>query len=509
MSEDTETKIEERKTLIKKGVFNWLKDPLNLSLALVMLFAFSIRLYYFITINNQPLWWDEAVYGGLARNMISHMWDGTIGVVNESAIRPLFFSLLWSVLIRINIPELGARFIFEFIPSIFSVFFVYLIGKEVFNKRVGIISAFIFSVLWIHLFYTLRLMTDVPTLFFLFSSIYFFIISTKQEFNFRYFSLSLLLLSISTLIRYPSGMVFFAYLFILIAGKQLHLKKIKFWYSSIIGISPILLFFLINLIKTGNLFPALLGGSYVGAEKFVSKPFAFDLLRYIPVFLERTLFILFLVGLAIILFELVIGFNFITRDNKLRNYLLLVLILVIFYSYFIFYMRAASDRYFFPTAITLSCFAAFGIDSLYNLIKKSSKYIAVFLVLAVLIFGAYSQIKMADNLIQVKKTSYLQVRQGFEWIKENTPEDSIITGSGIYPYSMYYAERKYFELPLNESESDKILEADYVVVHGFTPQREYINKYLQENQDKWQPVNAFFFDEQKTQPILVIYKKKI
>jgi len=44
-------------------------------------------------------------------------------------------------------------------------------------------------------------------------------------------------------------------------------------------------------------------------------------------------------------------------------------------------------------------------------------------------------------------------------------------------------------------------------MHGFTPQAEYMNQYLEENQDKWDPINIFFFDKEQKQPMFVIYKK--
>src|SRR3989344_1878264 len=156
--------MEEHEEVIKKRqdkVFAWLKDPLNFSLVAVLLFAAGIRLYYFFLVGNQPLWWDEACYGSLAKNLLTHQWDGTQLIIGETHIRPMLLPIMWAALLFLKMPESVIRFTLELIPSILSVFFVYLIGKEVFNKRVGIISAFIFSVLWVHLFYTVRLLTHI------------------------------------------------------------------------------------------------------------------------------------------------------------------------------------------------------------------------------------------------------------------------------------------------------------------------------------------------------------
>ena len=505
--EDVEKTIEKR----KDKIINWIKKPLNFPLVLVLILAFAIRFYYFLMTKTQPLWWDEAVYGSLAKNLISHQWDATATIIGETTIRPIFFPFLWSLLMRIGIGEIGSRFLLGFLLSILSVFLFYLIAKEIFNKKIGIIATFMFSFLWIHIFYTCRLLTDIPSLFFMFLSIYYFVKATKFNLNFKYFSISLISLSIATLIRYASGVIFLVYLIILgliLCKKISLLKNPKFYLSGIIGFFPILLFFLINLITKGNIFPAIFGTDfYFGGEK-VAKPLAFYVLNFIPVYLKTIFLIFFLIGLLVILFELVAGYNFIIKNTKLRNYLFLLLIFITFYSSFIFFIRFGEDRYFLITSLPLFCFAAFGINYISKFIEKYNKYIAILFVLIILFVGAYSQVKDADNLIKTKKQSYLQIRQGMEWLRDNSSKDAVFAGGGgIGPYTIFYAERMYFDAPTNYSESYKISEADYLIVHGFTPQAGYINQYLEENQDKWKPINIFFFDEEQKQPMLIIYEK--
>ena len=503
--------IGNRKNEIKDKIFNWFKSPYNFLLFLILVFAFIIRLYFFLRVGNQPLWWDEAAYGSLAKNMIYHTWDGTFGIIRETQIRPLLFPLIWSVLIRIGIPEIGQRLILEFLPSIFSVFLIYLIGKELYNKRVGLIASFIFSVIWIHLFYGLRFLVHVPSLFFVFLSVYYFIKTTKNDFNFKYFSISLISLSIATLMRYPKGLMFFVYLLYLLIDKRIALvKKAKFWISGIIGILPIILFFVYNFFSTGNIFPALLGGNYLsvpGSNK-ESIPFAFNLLDYIPAYLTTTFFIFFILGMIIVLFDLFIGYNLIFKNKKLKNHIFLILILVIFYSFFIFYLRSAENRYFFATTLPLCFFSAISIDFLYNFAKKYNKYLGILLVLIILFTGAFFQLSFAKTLIDQKKDSFLQVRQGFEWLKQSTPQDSIILTHGGTVYAMYYAERRYEIFHENATDMN-LYNSTYAVLHAFNPPTDVQNKYMQDNQNIWKPIGAYFFDIQQTQPALVIYQKQI
>ena len=459
----------------------WLKNNENLILLGVLLLAIVVRLYYFTLTKTQPLWWDELAYGSLAKNYITHMWDGTGIIIGETLIRPFLFPAIWSFLMGFGIGEEGARFLLEFIPSVLSVFFVYLIGKEVYGKKVGLVSAFIFSVLWIHLFYSSRLLTGVPSLALLLLSVYYFIKSTKDEFVGKYLAISLILLSFSTIIRYPNGLVFVVYLIFFALVWRLELiKKAKFLYSGLIGISPILLFFLYNFITKGNIFPALFSGDYGGE---VGKSFAFEILNFIPLYLKSAFFVFFIIGLVIAIFELFIGYDKIKMSLRIKGHLIMLLLLVVVYSYFIFQIRGAEDRWLFPVSLSMVIFTGFGLMEIYKYLKKYGKTVVLVLMLVILAFGAYQQITAADELIKDKKTSFLQMRQGFEWIKENTPEDIVILGQGIEPYAIYYAERKYEALPENEEEVNNI-EADYLIVHMFSVQPNYINNYLFELRQK-------------------------
>ena len=520
-----EDNLEEKKERIYKKFF---AESSSIFLILILVFSFILRLYFFIKVGNQPLWWDEACYGSLARNFISHTWDGTKLIVGETLIRPLLFPLLWSILMRIGINETGVRFLLELLPSVISVFLVYLIGKEMYNKKIGLMASFIFSVLWIHLFYTVRLLVHTQEVVFFFASIYYFIKSTKEEkLIYKSFILSLIFLSIGTLFRYTNGIIFFVYFIMLIMEKKFLLNRKKFWISGIIGISPILIFFLINLISYGNIFPALFGGGYLNpaGSAEAPAPYAFNLLKNIPIYLSgfyimdvpnisigllisSLFFFFFIIGIFIILFEIIIGYNFIIKNRRLKNNLLLILVLVAVYSFFIFYMKLAEDRYFFPTAISLVYFTAIGLNSFYSLIKKYSKPLAICLILLILISGAYFQLKVADDLISSRKQSFLQIRQGFEWMKSNVPEGSSVIGSGIEPYVIYYSQLKTVTLQ-SEFNQSLIEEADYIILHSFTPQEPYLINYVQNNSDKWTLEKAFFFDNNNQQPAFLIYKKKI
>lgn len=521
--ENEADKSKERKDKIK----NWLSDYQNLLLVGILVFAFIIRIYFFIITKSQPLWWDEAAYGSLAKNFIlGGAWNDTYLIQHETFIRPILFPLLWAALLKIGFKEVGVRFVLEFFPSMVAVFFVYLISKELYGKKIALISAFLFSIVWVHLFYTARLLADVSSLVFIFPSIYYFIKSQKEEFNARYFAVSLLLLSLSTLMRYPVGLIFFSYLIFMILTKKINLvKKKNFWISGLIGILPILIFFLINFINSGSVFPQLLSGEYYGKDTGQLKPpIAFNTLNQIPNFLggpgcsftdltcylKTPLLLFFIIGAALLLFELGFSYDLINKKQKIKSHLLVLLLFGVFYSFFIFSVRAAEDRYFLPISITFVLVAALGGSWVYSAIEKYSKQIALLVLLAILCFGAYQEINYANSIIKDKQESFLYERKGFEWIKSNLPQDSVLLGRGTGPYAVYYSEMQFIDTPIEENQTFlqdlKNIKVDYFVFNAYRPEREYFLNYLQENQDNWQPINAFFFDEQQQQPAFVIYK---
>lgn len=499
-------KIKERKEKVSK----WLSDSDNLILVGVIVFAFAIRFFYFLATKYQPLWWDEAVYGTLAKNILFNgKWDGTFLINYESIIRPPLFWMVWGILLKFGFGEASVRFLLELVPSTLSVYFVYLLGKEGYNKKIGLISAFAFATMWIHLFYTSRLLTNVFGMAFLFPSFYYFLKSQKGKFNPKYFGAAIFLLSLSTLSRYPNGIFFLAYLvFLGITVRTDLLKNKKFWIAGIIGMLPLLLFFGVNQVTHGNIFPAFLGSEYISDNAGTTdQPFAFHLLNFIPLYLKTAFLLLFFIGLAVTALEVFLGHDMIKKKDGLKAHLLMLLILVSFYAFFIFYMKAAEDRWLFPSALPLVILVGIGSVKLYEFIKPYNKNLALGAILVILLFGAYQNVTTANTLIESRKSSFIQMRQGFEWLKTVSPEDAVVSGNAVAPYVTYYAERHYSEPITLEEYYEVEGDLDYFVLQGLTPPADYVQQYFQETQNQWTPINVLFVDAQQQQPIFIIYEK--
>lgn len=501
--ESNEEKIEQRKKAIKEKLNLWLKDKALLFLAGIIILAIVLRLYFLAVAKDQAHWWDSLAFGSLAKNMIYHYWDNNAFLIHEGIIRPPLLSLLWSWLLRLNFSDLITIFLLEIIPSVLSVIFIYLLAKELYNKKVAIISSFIFAVLWIHLFYSVRIMSDAPSLFFSIASIYFFA-KSYEEIKFKPFTLSIFFISLAILTRFYFGLIGIIYIFFMIFTHRTKLIKSKnFWLGGIIGSLPIAIYFISNLMTQGSLLPAL----KVYAESAATKPaFAFYTLSFIYYVLGAILTLFFLIGTIIVISQLLLGFDRIGGFKKLKSNMLMIVCLIIPLAFFIFWLRAAEDRYLFLCMPSILILSAIGIASCYEFVRKYSKYIAVILIAALLLFSAYKQITFASELIENKKTSYSQMRDAFVWINENTEKDAVLLGDGIEPYAIYYGERKLTNWSQDTIKED-VMNADYVILHGFEHQTKELLDYVQNGSaGNVSPVQAFFFDSEKKQPAVIIYK---
>ena len=218
--------------------------------------------------------------------------------------------------------------------------------------------------------------------------------------------------------------------------------------------------------------------------------------------------VFFVIGATIMLGELCFGFDKINQIKKLKSHLLLFLVLLVPLAFFIFWLRAAEDRYLFVVMISLVALTAYGIVFVYDYIKKYSKIIAVIFLLALLIYSTYGQISFGNKLINDKKNSYMQMKEAFLWVKDNTSKDSVLLGDGIDPYAVYYAERRIVHWGEdNKTISDSVKKSDYVILHGFEHQSKELLDYVNNKTgSEFLPVQAYFFDSARQQPMVIIYK---
>lgn len=113
----------------------------------ILLLAFILRLVGI----NQSLWLDEAINVVAAKNLdfLSFVTKYPIGDYHP----PGYFAILWVWSHLFGFSEMAVRF-----PSVLlgvgTVFFTYLLGKEVFSRKVALLAALFLAVASLHVYYS-------------------------------------------------------------------------------------------------------------------------------------------------------------------------------------------------------------------------------------------------------------------------------------------------------------------------------------------------------------------
>lgn len=171
-----------------------MKDKLKDLLAIVLILCTS-PFFFFKLGSSSLVSWDEAWYAGIARNMIKSgdwmnmTWNGTPYFDHPPAgfwLQAISFKILGISAFSARLPSA--------ICAILAMILIYFLGKRLFNRGVGFISAVALSTaIW----FTYRARSadlDLPLTLFFVSSIYFAIKSCDNKWFLYPFSLSISLL---------------------------------------------------------------------------------------------------------------------------------------------------------------------------------------------------------------------------------------------------------------------------------------------------------------------------
>lgn len=134
----------------EKKVSKWLLNKYSLILIIILALASAIRIYFLISTNGQTLWWDEADYLSTA----VHWFFNVPYILNSQ--RPPLFQFLAGLVLYSGLGEQTIKFLLVVIPSIALVYVVYLLGKDMYDEKIGLIAAFLTATSWTLIFWTDR-----------------------------------------------------------------------------------------------------------------------------------------------------------------------------------------------------------------------------------------------------------------------------------------------------------------------------------------------------------------
>ncbi len=513
-----EEDIKKRKDWIKDKLFGWVKGNYDKVFIAVLIIAFILRFIIFLKTMNQPVWQDAANYLATAKNWGLGLNLNDIWYYRRGFFWPVFSAFFF----KIRLGEIAIRFT-EVLFATGTVAISYFLIKDMFNKKLALLTSIGVTFSWIMLFFVGRPMNSIPASFFLLLSLLFFWKGYELKQGNKFLYLFAVFYAIACLTRMQYLMfapIFLIYFFI--KEKFKFFKNKQLWICLGIFLLMLLPFFISYGNHYGNPLVDIgqyyfkIGGTASTSEAGAVEPFLpklDDYFRDLPYILSKSVFVAFLIGVFCFFINLFLGFDKIFKNKNIQKKFFVFLWIVIPFL-ILSYMAADSyieQRYIMPTLPFLFLIVSAGVLKIVTFVFKQLKLNKKFLIFAlclVMVVLLVSNILWANELIESKKSSYLEVKQAGLWLKENSnPEDMIISRS--QPQLVYYAERNIDGLWGNESffeEGLKELEPRYLVLSMFEPHPPWLLQYPQIHNETWVPVKVYPSPE--GQPLLIIYENQ-
>ena len=505
---------QENSTFDKLLVF--LNKNTALLLALLLVATFLLRLKYMTV--NAGLWWDESDYLRLAKHYAFGLQD------IAAPYRERAMTMVWAVMYKLGANEWVIRFI-EQLLSVAAVYFVYLIGKEFYSKKVGLAAALMLSVLWVHMCWATRIDMGVHTMVFWTVAAYLFWRGYVKQEKVWYVVAAAMLVAFGTYAYSAMGLSLFFYLaFVLITERFGFLKNRRFWYAAIAAMLIVIPFMIYSYESFGHIYPRFqrtvqadwqplsegnLGKYQLGSP--VSLFFAYWVA--LPGFLTWPFFILLVIGVAMMLFDIVLGFDLIRsgKEPVLKKDLYIFLwAFVVLLMFSIVYSTTNFEfdpRFLMPMYPAAFIIASKGLFKVYSYIKRYNKAVAAFAVLAVLVWGTYANLAQADASIMAKKDTYMGEREAGLWIKDHTSMQETILVCNQEVVFGYYTERRMGSFGANVTMADGLIDEmhpKYVVLDIYHPDCAF--NLQKESRHSLNPAYVTFVDREKTQPAVIVYE---
>ncbi len=342
---------------VKENLF-FLKNPL---LFLIILFIL-IKLLFLTRFHT--IIWDEAVYLGMGKYLFSL---GRIGI--WEIFRPIALPVFLGIGYFFGLNQLVFGEILLVLFSAGSIYFTYLVGKTMFDKKTGFLSAFFLAITPVFFLYSGYILTDIPSLFFVLVSLYFLVKDASKP-NYIFCGI---FAGLAFLTRFPHGLFLAGIL--LFFGIKFLLKRTKKNFYPLLYISMSFLFvqipfWIFNLLiyhkETGKLYHALFrpliyawSHQYNPAEIVGQKFFYFIQLS------QQNFWLMFAV------FGII--FSFATKKYKKSA---LALFLTVFTLYFVYFnwIPNKQQRFMLSFLPYLCIFASYGIFEFITRVSKEKKY---------------------------------------------------------------------------------------------------------------------------------------
>ena len=329
------------------------KIILRKPLLYILLLSLIIRVFY-LTLDN-PLWWDSHVYIGMGKYIFS---GGEIGI--WESFRPLLHPIILGFFWKLNLEPVIIGKILDLTFSLIAIYLTYLVGKKIFSKEVGLISALILSLTSLFIMFTGLILTEPLAITFSLIGILFYI---SQKNQLKLF-LAGFFVALSFLTKFPQGIIFAALIFVLIIKKDKLTTKIKNLTAVTIGFFiPIMPYLIFNYFRYQNLFEPFVSGSWIVTTStwVYGSGITFYLIHF---FLRYWIFLFFFVY---------VYYFFKNKHWQDPNKTVLITIIFLFLIYFTFQVPRKEIRYLVTIIPFLTTVIAYTVIRIYKKLKEEQK----------------------------------------------------------------------------------------------------------------------------------------
>ncbi len=408
---------------------------------ILLLLVIGTRVAY-LDINESNYYWDEVIFLHLADNINEGSYYSELG----EHFRPPLFPFILSFFGE----DLAHYLIFLLVLA--NLFLVYLLGKEIFDKKTGLIAAILFSAMPLYFFYSFKLLTEPLALCWILLAFYFLYQYEKKKTSYFLF-ISSFFLGLSVLTRYLSLILVFSFVIYAIFkkwwNKDLLLSIIIFSAT----ISPL---FVLGWINYGNplgmFLTNLLGNTTPNGTIFYYFINFFSILGFFIPFC-------FILGLKV-------------KEKKLP-----ILIFMIIYFFALMVLSQRYERFF------LLLFPFFAIIAAKGVTKLNKWKLGTVVLIIWLIFNIYTGISLIE---EDKDNTFFLIGTA----KSLNLDGPIMANSPVY--FLYFSDMDSLDFPKDIQNTDSI---DYFIVDNYHPRYDtnysfYVN-YLKQNKEilyglKWE-----------------------
>ncbi len=411
----------------------------------------------------------------------------------------VFYTLIAASYLVFGVKAIAGMVTTNILASL-TVVFVFLTGRELFNDWAGAAAGVLMTVLPIHMFYSTRVLTDVPGTFFVVLTLYFWARTENRGERWSFYAT--FAAAGFTLLTKLTGVVVLPALFVYYLWKereQLFLQK-KYWYGAGITVGLYGLWEVRNLLTVkfigivnvffGKYLRDAAGGG-TARSTTVMEGAVFHLTN-LPTTLAIPGLALFLVGIV---------FAYIYRDERFT-------IPAVFLPVaFLVLATKGLNRYFMPFFPMAIIVAGYGVDRLREIAASQEERAGQAVFALLLVVSAAVMFQSGAAMISSSAQGFTGIAEAGMWINQNADDDAVVIAASSNQIR-FFAQRPTIHAGSldNQTELARVLteqNVQYIEVDRWeSTQPEWLPQVLDQS-DAFQPVRGF---GPQDQPSVVVYQ---